>query len=343
MVRRFHADPRVRATDLLLQERVPREAPTLDARPVDDTRAPLSQPVMTERRFRSPHSTYPHTQFLSNGQYVVGVTNSGAGRSLCRGLAVTRWRDDATCDSGGVALYIRDVRAGTVWSAGLSAHETRAGRLPGHVPLRSRVDPPARRRPRDVARHRGIDGRRRRGAPAHADEPGRPCARARSHKLRGDRAGAAGRGLLASGVRQAVPRDRVPPRRARPCCVIGGRARPADRPAWAVHVLGLDRGVQGPVEWDTDRAAFLGRGRTRARSGRARRPAAVAHGRRRARSDSEPATARAARARRGRAAVFCAGRGRRPRERPKRSRAATTTRARPRARWRWPSRTRSTP
>jgi cyclic beta-1,2-glucan synthetase len=48
MVRRFHADPRVRATDLLLQERVPREAPTLDARPVDDTRAPLSQPVMTE-------------------------------------------------------------------------------------------------------------------------------------------------------------------------------------------------------------------------------------------------------------------------------------------------------
>ena len=36
----------------------------------------------------------------------------------------------------------------------------------------------------------------------------------------------------------------------------------SERPAWAVHVLGLDRGVQGPLEWETDRAAFLGRGRT---------------------------------------------------------------------------------
>ena len=216
MVRRFHADPRVRATDLLLQERVPREAPTLDARPVDDTRAPLSQPVMTERRFRSPHSTYPHTQFLSNGQYIVGVTNSGAGRSLCRGLSVTRWRDDATCDSGGVALYIRDVRAGHRVVRRISTDEIRAGRLSGHLSLRPRLDPSARRRPRHRARYRGVDGRRRRGAAAHADESGRPGARTRSHKLRGDCPGAAGRGFLASGVRQTVSRDRVSPRQHGP-------------------------------------------------------------------------------------------------------------------------------
>jgi cyclic beta-1,2-glucan synthetase len=36
----------------------------------------------------------------------------------------------------------------------------------------------------------------------------------------------------------------------------------ADRQVFAVHVLGLDRVVQGPVEWEPDRAAFLGRGRT---------------------------------------------------------------------------------
>ncbi|HKW02250.1 MAG TPA: glucoamylase family protein [Vicinamibacterales bacterium] len=261
MVRRFHADPRVRATDLLLQERVPREAPTLEARPVDDTRAPLSQPVMTERRFRSPHSTYPHTQYLSNGQYVVGVTNSGAGRSLCRGQAVTRWRDDSTCDNGGVALYIRDVRAGTVWSAGYQ---------------------PTRREPDDyfvTCRSDRVSIRRRDGDLATALDIAVSTeddveVRRLTLTNQGDRA----RELEVTSYVEIVlapPADDfshpafaklfleteyLPASTALLC---HRRQRHAsDREMFAVHVLGLDRGVQGPVEWDTDRAAFLGRGRT---------------------------------------------------------------------------------
>ena len=38
MVRRFHADPRVQATELLLQERVPRHAPITQPRPAEATR-----------------------------------------------------------------------------------------------------------------------------------------------------------------------------------------------------------------------------------------------------------------------------------------------------------------
>ena len=34
MVKRFHADPRVQATELLLQERVPRHTPTIQPRPL---------------------------------------------------------------------------------------------------------------------------------------------------------------------------------------------------------------------------------------------------------------------------------------------------------------------
>jgi cyclic beta-1,2-glucan synthetase len=36
---------------------------------------------------------------------------------------------------------------------------------------------------------------------------------------------------------------------------------PADPPMWAVHVLSLEGRTQGPIEWETDRARFLGRGR----------------------------------------------------------------------------------
>ena len=41
------------------------------------------------------------------------------------------------------------------------------------------------------------------------------------------------------------------------------RPRSADEAAlWAVHVLSLEGRTQGPVEWETDRARFLGRGRS---------------------------------------------------------------------------------
>ena len=68
-VKRFHADPRVQATELLLQERVPREAILSEPRPAESTTAAPSLPVFASRRFRSPHTTSPHTHFLSNGRY----------------------------------------------------------------------------------------------------------------------------------------------------------------------------------------------------------------------------------------------------------------------------------
>ena len=261
MIRRFHADPRVRATDLLLQERVPREAPTLDARPVDDTRAPLSQPMMTERRFRSPHSSQPHTQFLSNGQYVVGVTNSGASRSQCRGVAVTRWRNDAISDSDGFALYIRDVRAGTVWSAGYQP--TRIEPDDYQVTFRSdRVS--IHRRDGEIATTLDI-------AVSTEDDVE---VRRLTLTNQGDRSRELEVTSYAEVVLAPPADDLAHPAFAKlfleteylaasTALLCQRRQREAtDRPSWAVHVLGLDRGVFGPVEWDTDRAAFLGRGRT---------------------------------------------------------------------------------
>ena len=38
MVERFHAEPRVQATELLLQERVPRDMATIEPRPLDEMR-----------------------------------------------------------------------------------------------------------------------------------------------------------------------------------------------------------------------------------------------------------------------------------------------------------------
>ena len=70
------------------------------------------------RRFTSPHDTIPRTHLLSNGRYSVMVTTAGSGYSHWRQHAVTRWREDVTCDPWGSFLYVRDTDTGDVWSAG---------------------------------------------------------------------------------------------------------------------------------------------------------------------------------------------------------------------------------
>ena len=206
---RFHADPRVQATELLLQERVPREAILSEPRPAETATAPPSLPVFASRRFLSPQSASVHTHFLSNGRYTTAVTNAGGGYSMWRDLAVTRRRDDPTSDAGAHFIYLRDPWSGRVWSATHQPVCQRAGPVRGDVRSRQDHVPPPRRRHRDAARHHRVVRGRRRGAAADAHEPRQPDPRARGDELRRDRAGAAGGRLRAPGVRQAVRRVRV--------------------------------------------------------------------------------------------------------------------------------------
>jgi cellobiose phosphorylase len=119
MQRRFQAEPAFRATDLLLQERVPR-GPAIYPHPAEvqaageDTDMSHEQSV---RVFSSPNKPSPQVQLLSNGSYHVMVTHAGGGYSRWRDLAVTRWHEDPTCDGWGSFCYLRDVSKGTFWSA----------------------------------------------------------------------------------------------------------------------------------------------------------------------------------------------------------------------------------
>ncbi len=117
---RFHADPLVQATELLLQERTPRdvsvshpraEEVTTTAR-VSDTFSPVV------RQLHTPHDATPQTHLLSNGRYAVMLTAAGSGYSRWGDLAVTRWTEDSTCDGWGSYFYLRDADSGRLWSSG---------------------------------------------------------------------------------------------------------------------------------------------------------------------------------------------------------------------------------
>jgi len=86
MQQRFHSEPLVQATELLLQERIPRGVAL--ARP----RAEEVRPDGIQTRMRAPDPRKydsaglptPRTQLLSNGAYSVVVTTAGSGYSSCR-------------------------------------------------------------------------------------------------------------------------------------------------------------------------------------------------------------------------------------------------------------------
>ncbi|HXN06349.1 MAG TPA: glucoamylase family protein, partial [Nitrospiria bacterium] len=120
MRERFHSVPLVQATELLLHERVPRNVALARPRTEEVQRSLTLRDVVPPvlRRFTSPHDTPPRTHLLSNGRYTVMVTAAGSGYSRWRHLAITRWKEDVTCDTYGTYIFLRDVESGEVWSAG---------------------------------------------------------------------------------------------------------------------------------------------------------------------------------------------------------------------------------
>jgi cyclic beta-1,2-glucan synthetase len=107
--RRFHSHPMVQAAELLLQERTPRSVAVTHPRGEEVRVAPLVRDLVlpTLRRLESPHDVTPRTHLLSNGRYTVMITAAGSGYSRWNGLAVTRWREDATRACCGTFFFLR--------------------------------------------------------------------------------------------------------------------------------------------------------------------------------------------------------------------------------------------
>ncbi len=114
----FHAEPAIRATELLLQERMPGRVAVAHLRVGEKSAAPQrGVEAAVARHLVSAGDSPPATHLLSNGRYAVMLSAAGSGYSRWGDLAITRWREDATRDDWGSYLYLRDVESGTFWSA----------------------------------------------------------------------------------------------------------------------------------------------------------------------------------------------------------------------------------
>ncbi len=118
MQKRFHAEPIVQATELLLQERIPYrvEITRPRAEEVHSEHAIHFLQNLKPRVYTDLNPFIPRIQLLSNGTYTVMVSSSGGGYSTCGPLSISRWREDGTRDSWGQFFYIRDRESGVFWS-----------------------------------------------------------------------------------------------------------------------------------------------------------------------------------------------------------------------------------
>ncbi len=117
MQKRFQSDLQLQTSLLLLQEKIPQA--TTYFTPITEVKDLASERVNTELRIIPTANTpIPEVQLLSNGRYHVMVSNSGGGYSRWKDTAVTRWREDGTCDHWGTFCYIRDLESGEFWSSG---------------------------------------------------------------------------------------------------------------------------------------------------------------------------------------------------------------------------------
>ena len=260
MTARFHSDPRVRATELLLQERRPHYARTIEPRPLEDVHVVAPMPSIPVRRYRSADTVFPHAQFLSNGAFVSVITNAGGGGSFWRGLAVTRSRRDATRDYGSHFIYLRDVRSKAIWSATYNPTT--------QAPDEYRVE--FRAEKATFYRRDGDLSTRLEVVVSAEDDVEVRRATVTNH---GTRVREVDVTSYVEVVLAPAVDDFAHPSFAKlfleteylsECAALLCHRRPRDsRDAgvWAMHVLSLEGRPQGAVEWETDRARFVGRGR----------------------------------------------------------------------------------
>jgi cyclic beta-1,2-glucan synthetase len=262
MRRRFGADPIAQATDLLLQERTPVTV-AVARTPSEDARAHLQ--IVEEvpavlRRFRSPHDPTPRTHLLSNGRYSVMVTAAGSGYSRWRGLDVTRWREDTTCDPWGTYVFLAEEPSGRVWSAGyqpsgVEADSYEAVYAEDSVEIH-RTDGPIATTLRVVV------------STEDDAEIRQVTLTNRGTRPREIEITSYAEVVLAAGAADAahpaysnlfVQTEFVP---ALEALLAGRRPREREEPAWAAQVMTVQGEVIGTVQYETDRARFLGRGRS---------------------------------------------------------------------------------
>lgn len=117
----FHSAPQVAATEPLLWERRPKIVVTVSVEDLlySEPKKSVSKAKETAIVLKSPHTGYPKTHFVSNGDLVSCVDSGGGGFLYSKrfNIFLTRWRPEPAKDRYGYYIYLTNEETGEVFSA----------------------------------------------------------------------------------------------------------------------------------------------------------------------------------------------------------------------------------
>jgi cellobiose phosphorylase len=115
--KRFHRIPRIKAAELLLQEKVPKAIVYDREQQYESIEVDGGKQSLVVRRYTSPNTEVPETHLMSNGSYSFMITNSGSGYGKVGDMMAYRWREDVTRDNTGMFFYIKNLNSNEYWSS----------------------------------------------------------------------------------------------------------------------------------------------------------------------------------------------------------------------------------
>ena len=270
MQRRFMACPLLKAADLLLQERLPNTGASVLS---DDLKLEESRPLdgnseSNMRVITNPTQPAPEVHLLSNGRYHVVISSAGGGYSRWRDLAITRWREDATRDSWGTFVYLRDMATGAFWS---TAYQPTLQAIKGYEAIFTQARAEFRQRPTGLDVHTEISV-----SPEDDVELRRITITNRSPVVRTIELTSYAEVVLATPASDALHpafsnlfvQTEFWPSLSALLCTRRARS-PEEKPPWLVHLM---VGQGGALSCETDRSRFIGRGGSLAQPAALRNP-----------------------------------------------------------------------
>ncbi len=115
--KRFHALPKVKATELLLQEKISKRVVYDREHKFNVSGTSMGKQKIIVRKYTTANTETPETHLISNGSYSLMISNSGAGYASRNRTMIYRWKEDVTKDNTGMFVYIKDVEENEYFSA----------------------------------------------------------------------------------------------------------------------------------------------------------------------------------------------------------------------------------
>ena len=117
LINRFHSLPEVKATELLLKEKIPQNVTFERNEDFSIKNKYFEGETLIPRVFEKVNVDTPQLLLLCNGEYSSMITASGSGYSKKNDTMLYRWKGNSTSDDSGMFFYIKNLNSNDYWSS----------------------------------------------------------------------------------------------------------------------------------------------------------------------------------------------------------------------------------